>query len=360
MNLDDPIYFQSLDAANLLGQIDRLPEQVAAAWDWGQTLELPDAYRSVRQIVLAGMGAAGQASTLTQAFAASEATRPITLLQSEVLPAFVGPDTLVIAASVSGNTEETLAVSRAALTRRAPLLVITGGGALVGLAEERAAPIWAFEHIGAERTALGWLWMLTLAALMKAGALRDPSAAVAEAVAEAQAQKFILSADSPVARNPAKRLAGQLMHRAVTLFAAHPLKAVARRWCAMLAQNAKAAAHAVDLPEATHHFMAGTLQPEALIDRQMMLFLRAPNETPFTRHRAESTRALYLTSGFSTDAVEARGQSALAHMLTALHFGEYVAYYLAMAYGLDPSPVPQIEFVKQNTEHRRQNTEGTF
>lgn len=349
MNLDDLIYFQSLDAADLLGQIEALPEQVQAAWALGQTLEMPESYRAVRHIALTGMGTAGLACALTHTLAAPQSPLPITLHHHYALPASVGPETLVIAASFSGDTEETLAACRAALTRRAQLLVITTSGEMVELAEERAAPIWAFEHQGASRTALGWLWMLTLAAVMKTRALPDLSADVAEAVTAAQAQQLLLSADSPVARNPAKRLAGQFMNRALTLFASDYLTPVAHRWCAILAENAKANAHAAELPDANHHFIAGTLHPERLIDRQMMLFLRSAHDHPRNRQRAEATRQLYLTSGFNTDEVEARGQSPLAQMLTALHYGDYAAYYLAMCYGIDPTPVPQIGFVKEKS-----------
>jgi glucose/mannose-6-phosphate isomerase len=54
-----------------------------------------------------------------------------------------------------------------------------------------------------------------------------------------------------------------------------------------------------------------------------------------------------MTAGFNTDAIEGVGRSPLAHMLTALHYGDYVAYYLALCYGVDPSPIPQIDFLKE-------------
>jgi glucose/mannose-6-phosphate isomerase len=37
----------------------------------------------------------------------------------------------------------------------------------------------------------------------------------------------------------------------------------------------------------------------------------------------------------------------MAQQWTLLHFGDYVAYYLAMAYGVDPTPVDAIEGFKQ-------------
>ena len=49
----------------------------------------------------------------------------------------------------------------------------------------------------------------------------------------------------------------------------------------------------------------------------------------------------------NTDIIDARGDSPLAHIWTTLHFGDYTAYYLAMTYGVDPTPVAAIENLKQ-------------
>jgi glucose/mannose-6-phosphate isomerase len=53
-----------------------------------------------------------------------------------------------------------------------------------------------------------------------------------------------------------------------------------------------------------------------------------------------------MVEGFNTDAIEAVGENLLAHQWTALHFGDYVAFYLAIAYGVNPTPVDAIESLK--------------
>jgi glucose/mannose-6-phosphate isomerase len=40
------------------------------------------------------------------------------------------------------------------------------------------------------------------------------------------------------------------------------------------------------------------------------------------------------------------GETRLSHIWTALHFGDYTSYYLAMAYGADPTPVEALENFK--------------
>jgi glucose/mannose-6-phosphate isomerase len=38
-------------------------------------------------------------------------------------------------------------------------------------------------------------------------------------------------------------------------------------------------------------------------------------------------------------------------MWNALLFGDYVAYYLAMAYGVDPTPVPKLVELKEQLKN---------
>jgi glucose/mannose-6-phosphate isomerase len=78
----------------------------------------------------------------------------------------------------------------------------------------------------------------------------------------------------------------------------------------------------------------------------MTLFLQALSYSPRTRLRFELTIQAFLTAGLNTDVYVAQGQSAMAQMWTALHFGDYLAYYLAMAYGMDPTPVEALEDFK--------------
>lgn len=62
--------------------------------------------------------------------------------------------------------------------------------------------------------------------------------------------------------------------------------------------------------------------------------------------RSQVTREILMVEGFGTDVIEARGDTRLAQQWTALHFGDYTSYYLAMAYGVDPTPVDAIEDLK--------------
>jgi glucose/mannose-6-phosphate isomerase len=80
----------------------------------------------------------------------------------------------------------------------------------------------------------------------------------------------------------------------------------------------------------------------------MTLFLRAPSDHPRNRMRSDLTRQAFMLEGLNTDYVDARGNTPLAHMWTLILFGDYMAYYLAMGYGVDPTPVPVVGDFKRS------------
>ena len=69
----------------------------------------------------------------------------------------------------------------------------------------------------------------------------------------------------------------------------------------------------------------------------MTLFMRAPSDHPRNRLRSDLMRQAFMLEALNTDVIDARGKSIIAHLWTLIIFGDYMAYYLAMAYGADPS-----------------------
>ena len=78
----------------------------------------------------------------------------------------------------------------------------------------------------------------------------------------------------------------------------------------------------------------------------MTLFIAAPCDHPRNRLRSEITRQTFMLEGANTDYFMAKGNSALENIWTALHFGDYMAYYLAVAYRTDPTPVDALVGLK--------------
>jgi len=346
MNLDDLSLYQQLDPQNMLAQIDGLPEQLRDAWQLGNALPLP-AWDNIQQVVICGMGGSAIGADLLLAWMAPLCQVPVLLHRDYDLPAWArGRATLVIASSHSGNTEETLSSFEKALERGCRTLAIGTGGHLAELAQKAGVPLWQFEHEGQPRAAVGYSFGLLLAAFARLNLIPGPSQELESAILAMQTQQARLKAEVPVVQNPAKRIAGQLMGRWITVIGSGVLAPVARRWKGQINELAKTWSQFDILPEADHNTLAGLLHPQEHLPRMVALFLRAPSDHPRNRLRLELTRKTFMLEGIGTDFIDAQGDSPLAHQWTALHFGDYTAYYLAIAYGVDPTPVDTIQAFK--------------
>ncbi len=348
MNLDDLERFRQLDPQNMLGRIDNLPDQFAFAYQLGMKHDLPD-WKDFRQVVIAGMGASAMGADLLAAYCASLALLPVSVHRDYSLPHFArGEETLVICSSHSGDTEETLAAFESARNVGCRIVVVCPGGELAKRAQENNIPVWRFDHEGPSHAALGFTFGILLALFQRLGFIPDQSKEVEDAIASMKRTQQHLKADTPAVKNPAKRYAGQLMGRWVTFVASGMLGAVARRWKEQINLIAKAGANVELLPEADHNTLAGTENPqETLNAHTMTLFLRAPSDHPRNRLRSDLTRKAFMLEGMNTDFIDARGNTPLAHLWTSILFGDYMAYYLAMGYGVDPTPVHALAEFKE-------------
>ncbi|MFH1141552.1 MAG: bifunctional phosphoglucose/phosphomannose isomerase, partial [Chloroflexota bacterium] len=123
--LDQPELYPRLDPSRLRDRMAGLPDQCWQAWQEGSAFHLPTTCAEAQTVVLMGMGGSAIGGDLIAGLAALENSPSVTVLRNYRVPSWVGPTTLAIASSYSGNTEETIAMYRHARERGACLVVIT-------------------------------------------------------------------------------------------------------------------------------------------------------------------------------------------------------------------------------------------
>jgi glucose/mannose-6-phosphate isomerase len=121
---------------------------------------------------------------------------------------------------------------------------------------------------------------------------------------------------------------------------------VARRWKGQFNELAKTWASYDALPEADHNTLAGSIFPEDDLVRQFVLFLQSPSDPERNRLRLRLTRRAFMLQGLSTDEFTVQGNTRLAQLWSGVIAGDLVAYFLAIAYGVDPTPIAPIENFK--------------
>ncbi len=346
INLNDHEQFSILDQQNMLGHINGLPEQLSTAWTLGLTLPLPQ-MNEIQQVVICGMGGSAIGADLLAAYGADRVEIPVIIHRDYGLPAFARDrKTLVVLSSHSGNTEETLSALDEACKRNCQVVGLTTGGKLHKVLDHAGLPVWQFEHRGQPRAAVGFSFGLLLALITRLGLVSDPTSEVNDAISNLKNVAGSLGAEIPVKENPAKRMAGQMVGRVVTIFASDFMAPVARRWKCQINEIAKACANFEILPEADHNTVAGVYNPADGLSHEMRIFLQAKANHLRNVKRLEVTRQIMMIEGLNTDMVIGRGKTKLAQMWSTLLFGDYTAYYLAMAYDVDPTPIEPINSLK--------------
>lgn len=335
------------DTQNMIGYIDALPEDLSKGWYFGHEWPLPEV-PELYNIVICGMGGSAISGDMISAHTLSRTPIPIVSHRNYGLPAWAaGPNTLVICSSHSGNTEETLSAFETARAQDCTIMVLTTGGKLKQLADEAGLCCWWFDHVGQPRTAVAYTFGLLLALVERLGLLSGLHEEVMTTLDSLAAQRTNLTLTSPLAQNPARRLAGQLMERNIVIFASGELEVIARRWKTQINELAEAWASYEGLPEMNHNTLAGLTHPVSLFDRTSAIFLRAPMDHPRNALRVDASMQYFLQAGIAVDAVTAPDGFRLAQMWHLLQFGDYVSYYLALNYGVDPTPVDALVTLKK-------------
>jgi glucose/mannose-6-phosphate isomerase len=347
MLLDNLDLIKELDPEDMLQHINDLPDQLANAWKLGLSLPLPD-MAEFNHVVIAGMGGSAIGGDLISAYAQRFSQVPVTVLRDYDLPNW--SNTLVICSSHSGNTEETLSVFDQATAAGLPTLAICTGGKLAERAKQAGSALWIFEDDFQPRAAVGFSFGLLLAALTHLDMFpqEETSKQIESTVEAMKTQMAELQPENSAPTNPAKRLAGQFVNRWVTIFASGFLAPVARRWKTQINEIAKAQAAFEIIPEANHNTLQGAYYPEVNANHSLTFFITSKHNHPRNQIREEYTRKTFMLEAFATDFFRTTGQSVMEDMWTALHMGDYISYYLAVAYQVDPTPVPMLADLKNH------------
>lgn len=322
-----------------------------------------------RAVVVVGMGGSGIAGDVLAAVAGPTCPVPVVTHRGYGLPAWVGPVDLVVAVSCSGSTEETLSALEEAVRRGCRLLVVGRSGSPLDDLGQRGRAVFVPVTQGRQPRASMWALSTPLVvAAHELGLLSADGDVVEEAARtlEEVAERCRVDAASLV--NPAKRLALDLSGRLPVLWGTSPLTgAVAYRFACQLNENAKAPAAWGVLPEANHNQVvafdgpfAGAAPAAAGDDlfrdrgddddaeaRLSLVLLRDSDEHPQVARRADVSAELARERDVPVLQLGAEGATPFARLASLVGLTDWASAYLALAQGIDPTPVDAITALKE-------------
>jgi glucose/mannose-6-phosphate isomerase len=338
-----PGAIEAIDPGGMLADVLAQPLQLTDAL-WRVESARLDRRELAGGLVVCGMGGSAIGGDLAAAALGDRATRPIRVVRDYALEPWAGEDALVLCASYSGDTVETLACFEAAAAVGAPRVVLTTGGQLAELARDEGVPVIGVPAGMQPRAAV--LYM-TLGALECAAACGGAPFLHTEIDAAGALLTDLVAEWGPGGPedSEAKTIARRLQRTIPIVTGAGPTVAPARRWATQLNENAKAAAVFSELPEADHNEICAWQRGREVAPLSAV-FLEDSDQHPRVRQRIELTARAAEEAGAPALRVQARGESPLERVLSLVLLGDLVSVYLAALDGVDPTPVEAIDRLK--------------
>lgn len=327
-----------LDEGKMLEKIQAFPSQLEKAWTDLWIKDLPIETKGLEEVIICGMGGSGIAGQLAVELL-QDSPIPVTVWADYGLPNWVNEKTLVIGISFSGNTEETVDAVKAAVAKKAKLLVITTGGKLEELSQIHGFPAIEFADGALPRAAIGWLYGFLITALTKLKLTTLTEDKYFQAVTEL---KHVVDQKAFLAK--AEDLAISLNNKVPVVMTHAPLTSVATRWVNQFNENSKTFAVAAVVPELCHNFLVGL--DFSVTEKLAVFFIES--KYGFSRNvvRKKIIQKVLTQKGVTFTPVALECGSLLAEQLLFIYFGDLISYYLAGVNGVDPSPIEAIDFLK--------------
>jgi glucose/mannose-6-phosphate isomerase len=335
-----------VDPSDQLGDVLALPEHLRDAL-WRVESAIMQDWDTTAGLVVAGMGGSAIGGALARAALGDHASRPIFVTRAYGLPTWTTPDTMVLCASYSGNTEETLACYESAGALGAKRTVVTTGGRLAEMARADGVPVIPLPGGFQPRAAVAYMIVaaLEVAALCGAGPRLTSEIDVAASHTEQLVAEW--GPDAPE-DSLAKEIARGLLGTAPLIAGAGLTTPIAYRWKTQINENAKQLCFWNELPELDHNEIAGwegarQSDPPA---RFSAVFLDDSDAHPRVKERMDLTERLIAGNAVASYRLETRGQTAIERVISLVLLGDLVSIYLAALRGVDPGPVVLIEELK--------------
>jgi glucose/mannose-6-phosphate isomerase len=326
------------DMQTMLQLISEFPQQLSAALDICQKTPLHAPKRAPVNVVITGMGGSGIGGSIVADLLADQSPVPILVNKDYHLPAFVGPGTLLIACSYSGNTEETLMAMARGLEAGAEVAIVTSGGTMADRAGAENLNKIVVPGGHPPRSMLGYALVALLHYANHYGLAKiDLETEIPLTARQLENEQDELQTQSG-------QLAARLKDKTVAIYAATGMGGVATRWRQQLNENAKMPGWDAEVPEMNHNELVGW---EGGNGNYAAVFLGSNYDYSRNQRRMEISRDVLIRSTPHVFEVWAKHGSKLAEVMYLIHYGDWLSYYLSELNQVDIMAIQAIGYLKE-------------
>lgn len=335
---------QTVDTQNMWELIAEFPNQWEEAMKITEGLNLTIDPDCINNICLAGMGGSAMGADLIRAYSYGCCPHPVQVIRHYNIPEWVNENTLFIACSFSGNTEETLSALEQAQQKNAQTVAITSGGELLLNATKQEFDYIKIPGGLTPRAALGYNFIPLFRIFNYLGYLDEGEEALSETDLFLSEQGELLS---DLSDNEALSLAEQLQDTLPVIYSdSTTMEPVNRRWQSQFEENAKTLAFGNLLPEMSHNEIVGWEQIVHLTGRLSVIMLFDKEDNKRVRKRMRIVKDLIEDQVASIHVLSTRGESRLTRLFSLIQMADWTSFYLAIINRVDPTPIAKIDLLK--------------
>jgi len=322
--------YQSMDY-----YISGFTQQITDALQIAEQSVITPHSHNITNIVVSGLGGSGIGGNLTATLL--DLKVPLIVNRSYKAPSFLGPNTLLIISSYSGNTEETVSVLEQSIGSGAKIVCVTSGGRVAELAAENGLDRIEIPGGMPPRTCLNLSFIQQVAILTKLGLC---STALLNELPEVV--QFLGSEDAAI-RPLAKQWALKLHGFVPWIYCDQRMEAVAIRFRQQLNENSKVLASHHVIPEMNHNELVGWRNEFTDL---AVVFLRNENDNYRNAKRMDIVRDVASRYCDHVFTIDSKGKSEAQRLLYLIYLTDWISYELATLYGVDSVEVDVIDFLK--------------
>lgn len=348
--LDDRKSINQLDTGHSYESIKNLPDQCQAAWDDVASLAFPSSYSTCSSIIFSGMGGSAYGGRIIKNLYFDKLNIPVDIISDYHLPKYANQNTLVIAASYSGNTEETISCINDALRIGCKIIGISSGGKLFDLLSQAHKPVYKFNPVYnpslQPRMGQGYMQIGQIAILNKLGYLKLSDQEFTDVIKELNNNLTRLDIATPQKNNIAKHLAETFQYKIVNIIGAEFLEGAIHSIRNPFHETGKHFANNFILPELNHHLMEGLSYPSTN-KKNLLFFLIGSNlYSERIKKRMNLTEKVIKKNQIKVVKLEMSSISKIGQVFELIQIGSFITFYLAMLHHLDPVKIPWVDYFK--------------
>jgi glucose/mannose-6-phosphate isomerase len=346
LNLDDLNLIKKIDQSEGINILRTLHHRFKLSYMEGVHNRIGQR-NAIHNILLTGMGPFEAGARMFLSCVANQCQVPAGILDSDNLPEWIkGPGWLIIA--LMGKEDEDDFIPRMVKwkNRECQQVVLSFTTPEALPREDEVLPC----DLTRIRCVSGWEAVEVIGILAglfsRMNWLPDMTEEVERICQVLQKHAAILDVESPVCQNPVKRAAGQMVGRWATIFGADHLAALAQYWKIQLNRIAKTWSQYEIIPGSEYSTPAGLLYPSDSLSSMHAIFLKGSKNQPQNLTWLDALRRFFMQQGINTDFYAVKGDTWLEEVLLGIQYGDFLAYFLAIANGVDPAPGEIRNYIK--------------